>query len=39
MFGDVNQAEEILKNKIQELDVRDDVGDLDEECRLERRSL
>ncbi|XP_068486295.1 uncharacterized protein [Phaseolus vulgaris] len=39
VFGDVNQAWEILKNKIQELDVRDDVGDLDEECRLERRSL
>jgi len=39
VFGDVKQAGEILKNKIQELDARDDVGDLDEEGRLEMRSL
>ena len=39
VFGDVNQIGEILNKKIEELDARDDVEDLDEEGRVERRSL
>ena len=38
VFGDVNLTGEILKKKIEDLDARDDVGDLDEEGRVERRS-
>ena len=39
VFGDVNLKGEILKMKIEDFDARDDVGVLDEEGRVERRSL
>jgi len=39
IFGNVNQAGEIIQKKIQELDARDDENDLDEFGREEMRLL
>jgi len=39
VFKNVNQAREILQEKIQELDARDDENDLDEPKREEMRLL